>query len=352
MHPSDLRIKAGFPRTFYSFRRIVLLVLGCLCFNKGFAQDVHFSQYYFSPLSLNPANTGNYKGDFRFFGNYRSQWRELNNAYNTFSAGGDFNVYPRNINLSGGLIFINDQSGGNLMVNKILPSGAIHKKIAGFSLHAGIQPGVVIKSIDFYKHSFPEQLNWSTGVFDPNMPNSETNVSQRFVYLDVSAGVAVSRRIGRVEPEIGYAAFHLNHPKESFFSNANRLPVRQATNVGLNLYLSPHVIVRLHSLYGYTSKVSDWVSGINLEYVLSKNAMFTNSVFAGFMRRNGLKRNPDAHILTTGFNYSHYTVGFSYDITFSQLRTAVDSRGAYEIAFIYRGKNTRLQKKVVPCERY
>ncbi|HQQ95111.1 MAG TPA: type IX secretion system membrane protein PorP/SprF, partial [Bacteroidia bacterium] len=51
------------------------------------AQDVHFSQYYFSPLSLNPANTGNYDGNYRFFGNYRSQWREISEAYDTYSAG-------------------------------------------------------------------------------------------------------------------------------------------------------------------------------------------------------------------------------------------------------------------------
>src|SRR5687768_3272675 len=108
------------------------------------AQDIHFSQYYLSPLSLNPANTGNYKGDYRFFGNYRSQWRDLNNAFNTYSAGGDFNIYPKNINMSGGLIFISDKSSGNLIVNKIMPSAAGHVKYAGFKLHAGIQPGIVI----------------------------------------------------------------------------------------------------------------------------------------------------------------------------------------------------------------
>ena len=77
-----------------------------MVFEKMNAQDIHFSQFYFSPLSLNPANTGNYKGDYRLFGNYRSQWRDISKAYNTFSAGGDFNIYPSNQNVSGGLIFI------------------------------------------------------------------------------------------------------------------------------------------------------------------------------------------------------------------------------------------------------
>ncbi len=316
------------------------------------AQDIHFSQFYFSPLSLNPANTGNYKGDYRFFGNYRSQWRDISKAYNTFSAGGDFNIYPSNQNVSGGLIFINDKSGGNLKIMKIMPSVAFHKKIAGYNLHIGIQPGVVIKSIDFYSHSFPNQLNWNTGKFDNTLTNTETGVNQRFTYFDLNTGFAASKKFGKIEPEIGYTLFHVNKPKESFLSQVNKLPIRQAYNIGLNYYLNPKIILRGYTMYGYTTKVSDWVSGLNVEYILSKNVFFTNSVFAGFMWRDGFKRNPDAGIVTAGMNYSNYTIGFSYDITFSQLKTAVESKGAFEIALIYKGKNTRLSKKAVPCERY
>lgn len=324
----------------------------CALVLRLFSQDVHFSQYYLSPLSLNPANTGNYKGDYRFFGNYRTQWKDISNAYKTFSAGVDFNIFPKNLNFSGGLLCINDKSGGNLSVTKILPSAAFHKKLGGYHLHAGLQPGIVVQSIDFYANSFPNQLNWDKGSFDNTLPNYETNVGQRFVYFDLNTGVAASRRFGKLEPEIGFSVFHLNKPKQSFLSTNHRLPVRQSYNVALSFYVTRSLILKGYSLYGYTDKVSDWVSGLNIEYVLSKDAFFTNSLFAGFMWRDGFKRNPDAGIVTAGVNYSHYTIGFSYDITFSQLKTSVDSKGAFEIAFIYRAKNTRLTKKMVPCERY
>jgi type IX secretion system PorP/SprF family membrane protein len=334
--------------TFRTYFLSLALMLSCMLHG----QDIHFSQYYLSPLTLNPANTGNYKGDYRFFANYRSQWRDIDKAYNTYSAGGDFNAYPNNMNLSGGLIFVSDRSGGNLVVNKIMTSGAYHRKLGGFKLHAGIQPGVVIKSIDFYKNSFPEQLNWETGVFDPKMPNSEANVVQRMTYFDLNMGVAASRRFGRLETEGGLAAFHITHPRESFVDRKSRLALRQAYNFAIGYWLTPNFLLKGHSLYNATRGVSDWVSGLNAEYVLSKNAFFTNSVFAGFMYRNGYKRNGDANILTVGINYSHYTLGFSYDITMSELKTAVDNKGAFEIAFIYRAKSTRLNKKILPCERY
>jgi type IX secretion system PorP/SprF family membrane protein len=335
-------------------KKTALHIVVCLFFviNHSLAQDVHFSQYYFSPLTLNPANTGNFKGDYRFFGNYRSQWREISRAYNTFSAGGDMNFYPKNINVSGGMLFLNDKSGGNLSVTKILPSGAIHKKIAGFRLHAGMQAGIVIKSIDFYANSFPNQLNWNKGKFDNTLPNNETNVVQRHTYFDLNMGFNATRKFGKFEPEIGFAMFHLTKPKDSFLSNDNRLPVRQAYNFGLSYYLDKAIVLRAHTLIGYTTKASDWVSGVNVEYILSQGVFFTNSVFAGFMWRDGLKRNTDAGIVTAGLNYSHYTIGFSYDINTSQLKTSTGGKGAFEIAFIYRAKNTRLTKKIIPCERY
>jgi type IX secretion system PorP/SprF family membrane protein len=331
---------------------ILLLLFLFVLAENAFAQDLHFSQYYFSPLSLNPAYTGNYRGDYRLFGNYRSQWRGLDKGYNTYSAGGDMNFFPNNVNISPGLIFISDKSSLNFSITKILPSIAIHRKIAGFKLHAGIQPGFVIKSIDFYKHSFPNQLNWNTGAFDNTLPNDEANVGQRFNYFDLNAGVGASRKFGKLEGEIGFAMFHLTRPPETFLDNKkNRLEMRQNYNVALTADLGSYIL-RAHSLCGYTTKASDWVSGFTFEYVLSRNAYFVNTIFLGGMWRDGLKRNSDAGIVTAGLNYSHYTLGFSYDITLSELKTAVDSRGGLEIAFIYRAKSTRITKKIIPCERY
>ena len=70
------------------------------------------------------------------------------------------------------------------------------------------------------------------------------------------------------------------------------------------------------------------------------------------MWRKGVKRISDAAIVNVGVKYSNYTIGFSYDINVSPLKTATSSKGAYEIALIYTGKNTRISKKQIPCDRY
>lgn len=318
----------------------------------AYAQDVHFSQYYFSPLSLNPAHTGNFKADYRGFLNYRSQWKELGQAYETYSAGADLNFYPKGNNYSGGFLFINDRSAGDLLVNKIMFSGARHMRFAGFKLHGGLQMAFVMKRIDPYSTTFPNQLNWNTGGFDPTLPNFETGLIQKDNFLDINLGLATEKRIGRLITEGGFALFHVNTPKESLNGYKTKIPMRKALTLALGWQFTEKFSAKLHTLYGFTTKTSDWVSGITLDYIFNSGPFFNNSFFTGFMWRSGINRNADAGIATAGFNINNYTFGFSYDLTFSKLKTSVDMRGAYEIAIIFRGKHTRITKKEVPCERY
>src|SRR3546814_13591012 len=55
----------------------------------AFAQDPHLSQYYSSPLFLNPALTGMFNGEFRISGNQKTQWGSITNPYSTSVASFD-----------------------------------------------------------------------------------------------------------------------------------------------------------------------------------------------------------------------------------------------------------------------
>jgi hypothetical protein len=58
------------------------------------AQDLHFSQFFNSPLTTNPANTGFIPdGDYRLGVNFRNQWASVMPLpYRTVSAFGDVQV--------------------------------------------------------------------------------------------------------------------------------------------------------------------------------------------------------------------------------------------------------------------
>ena len=52
--------------------------------NVALAQDPHYTQYFASPLTLNPALTGLTQCDLRLSANYRNQWSSVtSNPYTT-----------------------------------------------------------------------------------------------------------------------------------------------------------------------------------------------------------------------------------------------------------------------------
>src|SRR4028119_1639286 len=95
-------------RFFFFFLFSVLLI-------RAYAQDPNFSQFFASPLTLNPALTGKFDGQLRVAGNYRNQWPTINNAFTTYTVSADFNVLKNNIpeidQFGVGLLGFRDQSG-------------------------------------------------------------------------------------------------------------------------------------------------------------------------------------------------------------------------------------------------
>ena len=61
------------------------------------AQDPNFSQFFASPLTLNPALTGKFDGVYRVAGNYRNQWPTINNAFRTYTASFDMGILKNSI---------------------------------------------------------------------------------------------------------------------------------------------------------------------------------------------------------------------------------------------------------------
>ena len=70
---------------------ILSLVMSIVTGPFLFGQDIHFSQFYMSPLNLNPALTGVMNCNQRFVANYRNQWASVlgSSSFNTYSASYD-----------------------------------------------------------------------------------------------------------------------------------------------------------------------------------------------------------------------------------------------------------------------
>ncbi len=96
---------------------VALLLAG-----SAIAQDVHFTQYFTSPLTLNPALTGLVNEDLRFAANYRTQWSSVSSTpYITGTFSYDMAILkgklPEGDALGVGLLGLYDKSGSGGLTN-------------------------------------------------------------------------------------------------------------------------------------------------------------------------------------------------------------------------------------------
>ncbi|MDE3249481.1 MAG: type IX secretion system membrane protein PorP/SprF, partial [Bacteroidota bacterium] len=110
------------------------LLINCFLLMKmlASAQDPHFSQFFSSPLTLNPALTGKFDGVFRAAGNYRDQWPAISKAFVTSTLSVDAPLLGSKINPNDvwgvGLMAMTDRTAnGILNSNYISFSTSYHK---------------------------------------------------------------------------------------------------------------------------------------------------------------------------------------------------------------------------------
>lgn len=323
-----------------------------VCFYIGaIAQDIHFSQYFYSPLTLNPANTGNIDADWRFVNNYRNQWKSLSIPYRTIGVSYEHQWYIYSEQFSYGINIINDKSGPiGLTVNKLFLTLAYHKKIEQSNWHAGLQGGMVFKSYSLNDITFPSQFDMSIGYFNSQLNNNESNLNQHINYPDINVGVAWDKPMRFFHPEAGFSVFHLIMPKESFTEANHYLPIRYAIYSGLytpilQFYVKPQLFQMRQR------KATDLIMGGEAGYNIPNKQAFLRRLFAGIYFRNDFATAFDASIIMVGFLIKQWQLGFSYDINTSSLAQATNNRGAFEVSIIYTSKSTIPKKITIPCDR-
>src|SRR5580704_7122854 len=116
--------------------KIALAVLCLLSMVNGlWSQDIHFTQFFTNPLILNPAQTGNFQGNYRIGFNFKGQWPFAINSsaytYHTESPYVDLSFGENKIKsgwMGVGFNFVNDEAGdGVLTYRKMCLSYAYHQ---------------------------------------------------------------------------------------------------------------------------------------------------------------------------------------------------------------------------------
>jgi len=294
---------------------------------NAYTQDIHLSQFYASPSTLNPAMTGAMSEVFRFSGSYRTQWSAMV-PYSTYAASFERSLDLKSYDKAGfGITMFNDKTGreGGLNTLKFLLGGSYSKCARGkkgdYILSIGAQGGYVQKGL-YGNFVFPEE------------GQNESFSNEVINYLDVNMGLISAynfRRGGSVF--IGGSVFHLNEPNESFFNNNNsgHLQTRWVLHGGLKhekknspFAVAPNFVLMFQ---GGAKEIN---IGANIHYDFAKVSQTDLELIVG-----GWSRLNDALIAYAGLRFDSYEMGFSYDFNASPLKTALNGRGALEFSFKY-----------------
>lgn len=317
----------------------MLLGLLVLSAQKITAQDLHFSQFFNSPLTTNPANTGFLpESDYRLGANYRSQWTSIPVPFKTFSIYGDAQVFRDRFETGwvglGGVILRDAAGSGNLVSTKVYGSAAYHQMIENTGLlSAGFNIGWANKRIDLTKFTFDNQ--WNGKFFDVAAPSGEVFASNNISYLDVQVGLNYAWfPTDDIYVHAGVSALHVNRPRETFFSEKpgydNRISPRFIAFADAMLKVNEQWIVTPAAYYSTQAKASELVLGLHANYNLTGDG--EQQLIGGVYYRAG-----DAFIPMVGYQWKNIRFMFSYDANVSALKNATNLRGATEFGLMFNG---------------
>ena len=316
------------------------------------AQDKHFTQFYASPLTLNPALTGAFDGKYRIGGIYRDQWRGvLDEPYTTFAASVDvrFGVqldrrYKDAVAV--GLLFYSDNvSGIDFSTNQIALSAAFHKGLDYDKtqfLTLGVQGGLAQRNINYERLTFDDQFN-DIDAFD--FATLENLPENNFSFSDFSVGLNYTYSPkNKTSFFVGAAYHHILQPQVTFFpadeGGDSKLYAKLSAQLSATLPLSDLVSISPRFLIAMQGPHLEINTGTNFRFQFNDYGDFALHV-GSWVRPVGSAENTldiDAVVFMTGIELNNVLLGLSYDFNLNDFTTTRRGQGAFEISIAYLGE--------------
>ena len=330
-----------------------LLVLFLFLGFAAHAQDPEFSQYYAAPLYLNPAFAGT-SVDHRFTANYRNQWPNISQAFETYAFSYDYNLDQYNSGL--GLMILADKAGSANLKSTVFNFQYAYKVRLSdkMMLSSGLNFGLGSRTIDFNKLVFYQQLDFSQGSDNIPPPPSNINV-QGQTYFDFGGGLLFySRKIW-----FGFSMAHLNRPNRSLLDDESEIPVKSSVHGGVRIPLYHGVFKRDRTASlapSFVYKQQGSFDQLDIGTYFFYEPVVVGLWYRGIPIQQNAKDNisQDAVVVVLGFQLQNVEVSYSYDVTVSELGPI--SGGAHEVGLKFKielaTQVKRKKERFIPCPTF
>ena len=334
---------------------VLFVIIGSNLFGQ---QDVHFSQFFSSPLTLNPASAGIFNGDLRAIMNYRNQWSSITKPYTTMAASVDMPVLKK---MTGGMFglgvnFLKDDAGDSRMstMNYAL-SLAYHLDISGghnnHYLSIGFQGGMIQRSMSYSSLTWNDQ--WNGATFDQEIGTVDDFGGVAVNALDLSTGlhwyyVPNDDNIFFA----GVSMFHVNSPNVGFNEDSpliKKFTLHGGGDLGIsngNMALMPNFVFVKQGANQYID------FGGEIKVYLQERSKFTNYRNPMYVSFGPYLRWGDATYIVARYNWNGISAAVSYDFNLSELTAVSSGNGGFEVMLGYsmdlganptRGHSVRFQ---------
>lgn len=316
--------------------RIYAIFFFIFFWGVSWGQDPHFSQFYASPLNLNPSYTGLFSGDVRASAIYRNQWQSIVNPFRTGSVAVDGrilrNLFKEDHVLGVGVTGLFDQSNnGGLRSRFLAVTAGYNHQLDGNGYHrlgVGFQASIVSKSIDYSRFVFSRQF--TPNGFDNNLPTGEPNTYLNINYPDFGTGILYSGySYAEHQWHLGASYYHITRPNESMTGADARLSTRKTLHAGYNFPVNELSRMFFSGLYMQSAITNEAMVGAVYQNSLNNYEMNASILMGLYYRFN------ESIIPYIGLEMNQFQAGLSYDITVSSLKTASNFRGGMELTIQY-----------------
>ncbi|MDD3876808.1 MAG: PorP/SprF family type IX secretion system membrane protein [Bacteroidales bacterium] len=319
-------------------RKITVVFLIAICSSITLclkAQDPSFSQPMNNPLLLNPSMMG-MNNSFRAILNYRNQWMDIDEGFNTGSFSLVLPVFlkkdmwrleeGRN-RLDFGINTTGDKAGAFTRLNASLSIG-YGLYISDYSfLHSSINIGYIQNSIDAGSLIFDDQYQW--GSYNAGNPSAESIPNLKASAPDAGFGLLwyYKNANKKVNAFAGISGYHLNQPNLAYHSGVEVLPSRFSVQAGLKIKGDEKLDLNPTVIYTTQGPYKQLMIGLTADYNIgTKSKLIVGSWY---------KAN-DAIVLLAGYDHELFSLNYSYDFGNSLVSRDIYGLMTHEITIAYK----------------